>query len=134
MKHLKIFEEFSIRDLFKKKSSTEEKPSQEPSKPSEENKYTFEPNENILNMMDAWQSLWTKSYIEHEGSIQSLTGDRSNVTYFSFLGTKETDAKQKEILDAAVKSGYKPVKPISNPPSNEDWSGFTKAIAGSLKK
>jgi hypothetical protein len=110
MKHLKVYEDFT------------------------EKEYIFTPDANLMKMMEDWKKLWDKGVHDNEVSVTSLTGDRFNVEYFPFLGNKETEAKQKEILDAAVKGGYKAVKPISNPPTKEDWMEFSKAIAPTLKK
>jgi len=131
MKHLKLYEEFSLRDIFKKKSSTEEQPSQQADKPSEQ--YTFEPNESILNMVEECQKMISKDYNDFENHVQSVTGDRGNVQYFPFSVSEKTAEMQKQIIDAAVKSGYKPVKPISSPMSGDDWMAFMASIAPTLR-
>jgi len=110
MKNLKMFEDFS------------------------EGEYIFTPDETLMKMIQDWNKTWSKGYQDHEGHITSLTGDRYNVTYFPFTGNKETEQKEKYILDAAVKGGYKPKKQMSNPHNKEDWNNFMLAIAPSLKK
>ena len=109
MKHLKIFENFS------------------------EAEYIFTPDENLMKMIQDWNQTWGKGADDHEGHITSLTGDRYNVTYFPFTGNKETQEKEKTILDVAVKGGYKPKKQMSNPHSAQDWNDFVQAIAPTMK-
>ena len=106
MKHLKIYEDFS------------------------EQKYIFTPDENLMKMVADCNLMWKKLSDEHEMRMQSLTGDRSN---FPFRGNEDTRKMEKEILETAIKAGYKPTKPISNPPSEQDWEDFVKAIAPTMK-
>ena len=105
---------------------------------TEEKTYIFTPDENLLKMVKDYSQFWGKLADNHEMEIMSLTGDRSNVQYFPFTGNEECIKKEAEILDAAVKGGYKPTSELKKQPNgyykDEDWKNFTKAIAPSLKK
>jgi len=96
---------------------------------TESQTYIFTPDENLLKMVQDCGELWGKEMVDHENSMMSLTGDRSN---FPFTGSKKTHEKEEQVLDAAVKAGYKPTPPIQKPYKFDDYENFIKAIAPSF--
>ena len=96
---------------------------------TESQTYIFTPDENLLKMVQDCGKLWGKEMADHENSMMSLTGDRSN---FPFTGSKTTHEKEEQVLDAAVKAGYKPTPPIQKPYKFDDYENFIKSIVPSL--
>ena len=98
---------------------------------TESETYMFTPDENLLKMVQDCNKVWGSEMVAHEDSMMSLTGDRSN---FPFTGSKKTHEKEEQVLDAAVKAGYKPTPPIQKPYKFDDYENFIKSIAPSMKK
>ena len=97
---------------------------------TESQTYIFTPDENLLKMVQAHGELWEKEMVDHENSMMSLTGDRMSFPFTG--GTEKIYNSIQQVLDAALKAGYKPTLPIQKPFNYEDYYNFIKAIAPSL--